>query len=88
MNCAWCSLPLSPVEARGRPRKYCCDSCREKGRLFVEKQRLAAIAIIDRGPRISYCRHCGKEIVNGNAGPVRAYCNLSHKSKYYRENAQ
>lgn len=84
MNCSWCSKPLPPIEGRGRPRKYCSDPCREKGRLFVEKQRLVAIAIVDAGPRISYCLYCHAEIRNKNFGHVRMYCNTAHKSRYYR----
>lgn len=83
-SCTWCSAPLPAHEGRGRPRKYCSDPCREKGRLFVEKQRLAAIVVVDAGPRISYCRYCGKEIVNGVLARVRVYCNKAHKSRYYR----
>ena len=37
--CGWCRRPIGPTEGRGRPRRFCRRSCRQRD--FEARQRLA-----------------------------------------------
>ena len=38
-SCAWCRRPVTPTEGRGRPRRFCKRSCRQRD--FEARQRSA-----------------------------------------------
>ncbi len=37
--CGWCRRPVTPTEGRGRPRRFCKQSCRQRD--FEARQRAA-----------------------------------------------
>lgn len=37
--CGWCRRPVAPTEGRGRPRRFCKRSCRQRD--FEARQRAA-----------------------------------------------
>ncbi|QTH60824.1 hypothetical protein J5O04_08370 [Corynebacterium hindlerae] len=42
MTCAWCGTPIE-VSGRGRPKKYCSHSCRQ--RAYEQRNNVAGTAI-------------------------------------------
>ncbi|HYA44891.1 MAG TPA: hypothetical protein VED59_04730 [Acidimicrobiales bacterium] len=43
--CAWCGRPLAGATGRGRPRKYCRHSCRQRD--FEARQRAAELGLAE-----------------------------------------
>jgi hypothetical protein len=44
-KCRWCSRPLPPPAATGRPRKYCRPVCRQRD--FESRQRAADVGLTE-----------------------------------------
>ena len=45
-KCQFCTGPLPPAKATGRPRRFCCDACRLK----AKRRRQAGRAVVQVGP--------------------------------------
>ena len=44
-KCRWCSRPLPPPAATGRPRRYCRPTCRQRD--FEARQRAAEVGLTE-----------------------------------------
>lgn len=59
-SCLWCGKPVIPQEGRGRPRKYCRPSCRQRA---YESRRYRISEIWDQLERTyDRCYLCGVEL--------------------------
>lgn len=73
-TCAWCGGPLPPPAAVGRPRRFCCNS--HRNRSYEARRRITVSDVADRDGWL--CHLCGGPVDPSASAPHPKAASVDH----------